>query len=224
MQLFNKLRQRGQHQQYQILSSQDAYAQWAASYPATTHNVLMQAEEAGMQEFMPSLAGKTILDLACGSGRWGQWAINHQASQLISIDDSRAMLQQVTTPHVIQGNMTAIPLLDESVDVVLCGLATGHLPPQSMQMAIYEIMRVLKHNGAVLISDFHPVLAWTGAQRTFTAPDGKVYAVEHYIHSMADYFAAATNVGLQLTGIAEPTHPDAPDNKPLALVLRLTKA
>lgn len=224
LQLFRQFRKLFKQTSYQTLSSLAAYAQWAPTYPAVPHNVLMQAEHQAMLNLMPTLLDRVVLDLACGTGRWGQWALAHGASSIIGIDNSHAMLSHAKLQHRIQAGMTALPLPDESVDVVLCGLALGHLPTISMQLAIQEMGRVLRPNGSALISDFHPILAWSGAQRTFTAPSGKVYAVEHHIHRYTDYFGIAMHTDLQISGIEEPSHPDTPDDKPLVLALRLTKA
>ncbi len=223
MQLFTKFRKYLNQHPLQTLTSQQAYAQWASSYAPTPHNILMEAEHDAILKMMPPLEGQTILDVACGTGRWGQWALANGATSVIGIDDSAAMLKQAKLPTRIQASMIALPLSTMSVDVVLCGLAVGHLPKIAMQQALLEISRVLRPNGVALISDFHPILAWGGAQRTFTAPNGQLYAIEHYIHSYADYFEAATAAALQISGIIEPIHPHTPDPKPLVLVLRLTK-
>ena len=41
---------------------------------------------------MPPLAGQTVLDLACGTGRYGLMAQERGARGVISIDNSAAML------------------------------------------------------------------------------------------------------------------------------------
>ena len=58
------------------LSSLDAYAQWASTYPPHAHNVLMEAEQAAMTSLFPPMSGKIVLDLACGTGRYGLLAQN----------------------------------------------------------------------------------------------------------------------------------------------------
>jgi malonyl-CoA O-methyltransferase len=95
-----------------------------------------------------------------------------------------------------------LPLPADSVDVVLCGLALGHEP--RLQEPLREIARVLRPGGTAILSDVHPFLALTGAQRTFTDKQGKTYAVQHTAHLAADYWQAAHAAGLQLSGIEEP--------------------
>ncbi|MCB9452640.1 MAG: methyltransferase domain-containing protein [Anaerolineaceae bacterium] len=184
------------------LSSLDAYQRWAAAYPPHAHNALMQAEEAAMRALFPPMAGKVVLDLACGTGRYGLLAGAAGAQTVIGLDNSAAMLHQNALPLLALATSEAIPLAGESVDVVLCGLALGHLP--HLLPSIAEISRVLKPGGYALISDFHPFIFLNGQRRTFTAPDGKTYAVEHYAHLYADFHAAGRDAGLQVEEVLEP--------------------
>jgi malonyl-CoA O-methyltransferase len=203
------------------LPSRTAYAQWAANYTPSAHNPLMQAEEQAMQKLLPALAGRTVLDLACGTGRWGAWAQGQGARLVLGLDNSAAMLRNGVLSRSGQAEMDALPLSNASVGVIICGLATGHLPTERLQAALHEMARVLVPGGAACISDFHPFLAWSGAQRTFTTAGGQTLAVEHYRHSYADYFRYATLAGLRLTGVEEVFSAD--EKLPLVLALQLTK-
>ncbi len=186
----------------QTLSSLDAYAQWAASYPPQAHNVLMRAEESAMLRLMPPLTDCCVLDLACGTGRYGLLAKERGAKQIIGMDNSLAMLRANSSALRALATTESIPLRSASIDVILCGLALGHLP--RLQPSLLEIGRLLKPGGWALISDFHPFIFMNGQKRTFTAPDGKVYALEHYAHLYDDYFQAATAAHLRLHDVIEP--------------------
>lgn len=184
------------------LSSLEAYQRWAAAYPPHAHNALMQAEQAAMERLFPPMDGKIVLDLACGTGRYGLLAQDAGARTVIGVDNSAAMLRQNALPHIALANSEAIPLAGESVDVVLCGLALGHLP--QLMPSLAEISRVLKPGGYALISDFHPFIFLNGQRRTFTAPDGMTFAVAHYAHLYADYHAGAQAAGLSVEQVLEP--------------------
>ncbi len=205
------------------LSSVDAYARWAASYPPQAHNPLMQAEEAAMLNLFPPMQGQVVLDLACGTGRYGIRAAEHGAKTIIGLDNSPAMLQRNTVQYRALASSEAIPLPNESIDGILCGLALGHLP--QLRPSISEISRVLKPGGWALVSDFHPLVFLRGNQRTFTAPDGRTYAVEHYAHLYSDYFQAAREAGLIIEDIAEPRLDLPRDGRslPVVIVFRFTK-
>lgn len=187
------------------LASQDAYARWAASYADHAHNPLMAAEEAALCELLPPLAGRDVLDLASGSGRWGRLALERGAARVLAVDNSAPMLRASRLPERIAASLEALPLPAACADVVICGLALGHLP--RLDTALAEVARVLRPGGAALISDFHPYLALSGAQRTFTAADGRVYAVEHHIHLIEDYWRAAQAAHLTLDALREPHTP-----------------
>jgi malonyl-CoA O-methyltransferase len=186
----------------ETLSSLAAYDKWAASYPPRAHNALMQAEEAAMKSLMPTLRGQVVLDLACGTGRYGLLALEQGAGAVVGLDNSASMLRANPLANRALSSTEAISLASGSVDVVLCGLALGHLPRLAPSMA--EIGRVLKMGGCALVSDFHPFIFLNGQQRTFTAPDGTQYAVEHYAHLYADYHRAAGEAGLTIEQVVEP--------------------
>lgn len=202
------------------LPSLSAYERWAVSYPPHAHNALMELEQATMLNLLPSLAGLAILDLACGTGRYALLARERGANLVVGADNSAAMLNAAPSSfNRAQATTEAIPLASNSMDGVLCGLALGHLP--QIELSIREIGRILKSGGWALISDVHPAVVRKGAQRTFTAPDGKVYAVEHYLHQAEDYARAAQQAGLVVDVIQEPALPNSSD--PVVLVLRLAK-
>ena len=184
------------------LTSLAAYERWAANYPPHAHNALMQAEEAAMLRLCPPLGGMRVLDLACGSGRYTQIALQQGAASTVGFDNSPPMLR--VNNHGVKAVSTseAIPLKSASVDVVLCGLALGHLP--ALAASLSEIGRVLKHGGHALVSDFHPFIFLNGQRRTFTDAAGKTFAVEHHVHLYADYHAAAEKTGFVIDGVLEP--------------------
>jgi len=207
-----------QNHSYLALDSRDAYAKWAQDYPPTPHNVLMQIEQGAMLSLMPTLQDKCVLDLACGTGRYGLIAQEQGARLVIGVDDSIDMLKQSPLIYLASGSMAQIPLVDASVDVVICGLAVGHFP--DLDAILNEIARVLADGGYAVISDFHPFQYLTGARRTFTR-DNVTYEVEHYPHLYQTVYDASTKAGLSIQGICEPTIDG--QLKPVVLVYQLRK-
>lgn len=162
----------------------------------------MQIEERAMLGLMPDLAAKSVLDLACGTGRYALIAQAQGAKRVLGLDNSLAMLQANSHPQVALATSEALPIPAHFIDVVLCGLALGHLP--HLDPSLREIARVLRPGGTALISDFHPFVFLNGGKRTFTALDGATYAVEHYAHLYADYHRAARENGLLIDSVVEP--------------------
>ncbi|MFN8528087.1 MAG: class I SAM-dependent methyltransferase [Anaerolineae bacterium] len=208
-----------------VLDSLSAYHLWAAEYPPEAHNALMRTEQAAMVELMPPLRDLIVLDLACGTGRYGLMAQQSGARLVIGVDNSVDMLARNGLRFRAAAGMTRLPLAAESVDVVLCGLAIGHVA--TLEPILTEIVRVLKPNGTALISDVHPDLFLQGGQRTFTA-QGKTYAVEHYPHTISQVRAFARTAGLLTTTIAEPHLPEGAGaggsyGVPVAVIYRFQK-
>lgn len=202
------------------LRSPEAYHLWAASYPARAHNSLMQIEQAAVLSLLPDVSGKIVLDLACGTGRYGLIALERGAARVIGLDNSLDMLRAGELSPTTLATMNALPLPDKVTDTVICGLAMGHLP--DMALPLREISRILKPGGTAVVSDFHPFQALNGAKRTFRAPDGRVFAVEHYAHLYSDYHYHAAKAGLRIDTILEPCLPEA-GNVPVVIVYRMTK-
>lgn len=178
-----------------------------------------------MLELMPDLAGQAVLDLACGSGRYLDLIMAHAASFVLGLDLSRQMLARVQKKScpLIQADLRWLPLVSSSFDVVVCGLAIGHVDNLSGMM--HEIGRVLKPNGVVVYSDFHPLGAFMGWKRTFCAADGRQYAVQHHAHLYADHHAACRAAGLVIEDLREPIidFPHQWRGYPAVLVIRARK-
>jgi malonyl-CoA O-methyltransferase len=204
----------------EVLPSLQAYALWAEAYPAQAHNAFMMAEQQAVESLLPVLAGLVVLDLACGSGRYSLLAESRGAAHVFGLDNSLPMLK--TNTHLVGccASVEQIPLPGSRIDVVICGLALGHV--SSLRFALAEIGRVLKPGGFVIISDFHPYQALTGGQRTFGAGDGQTYAVEHHVHLAQDYFGVARESGLRIDAILEPTI-ESSHGVPVAIVYRFQK-
>lgn len=208
------------------LSSLDAYALWADGYPPHAHNALMQLEEQAMRDLMPPLEGRDVLDLACGTGRYGRLALERGAQRVTGVDNSLPMLRKGVLAQSTQGTIARLPFAAESFDVVLCGLALGHLPREQVIATIAEVARVLRAGGEFLFSDFHPYLALNGAQRTFRAADGTQYAVAHFVYFPSDYFTWISNSLMIVEGFAEPRIPPSAElsapggERPAVLVMR----
>ena len=186
------------------LDSTNGYALWAPTYSPRPHNPLMELEQRALLELLPEVTGKVALDLACGSGRYLATLIKRGASQAVGLDISSQMLARVQTNHgrLVRGDLRDLPLASASFEVVVCGLAVGHVDDLRGVMA--EIGRVLIPGGIAVYSDFHPFGAMAGWKRTFRGQDGRLYAVRHYFHLYADHHAACRAAGLMIEDVREP--------------------
>ncbi len=101
------------------------------------------------------VAGKSVLDLACGEG-YGSHLLAEVAAHVTgvdiatdAIDHARDRYQRDNLKYV-RGEATAIPLPDDCVDVVVSFETLEHLEPQAQMLA--EFQRVLRPDGFLLIS------------------------------------------------------------------------
>ncbi|SFW43537.1 class I SAM-dependent methyltransferase [Luteibacter sp. UNCMF366Tsu5.1] len=222
-----------------ILAPAEAYALWAADYPAYAHNPVMQAEERAMLALLPTnLQGLSILDAGCGSGRYIHHALARDAARVLGVDLSDAMLARATealgdAAHVglMQGSLDALPLTNDVADLTLCGLTIGHL--EHLEPALGELCRVTKLGGTILCSDVHPTGHALGWLRDFKA-GGRRYAARHTPHLYSHWHAACARLGLAIERVVEPMldPADIPDGArfdasalhvPVALVFRLRR-
>lgn len=209
------------------------YAEWAKNYPAQAHNPLMMAEEQAMLTLLPeNLAGKVCLDLACGSGRYLRLMQARRAGSTFGVDYSGNMLVEasnrksaVQNPKLAQCAFLALPFASQTFDFITCGLAVGH--EKNLKQTMAEIARILRPGGSIIYSDFHPFGTLSGWQRSFTAKNGQIFSLEHYLHLYSDHQQACQAVGLTITAVLEPlVGPHAPpgfEKFPVVLVIRAEK-
>ena len=197
-----------------ILEPTEAYALWAPYYPAHAHNPLMQAEERAMLTLIPGeLAGHSVLDAGCGSGRYLLHALRRGATRVTGVDLSPAMLDRARAElgacqqdgkvevELLQGSLEALPLPDAWSTLTICGLVIGHLG--SLEQALAELRRVTRPGGRVLCSDVHPIGHALGWQRDFKA-GGERYAVRHTPHLFSHWHSACAALGLRIERVLEP--------------------
>ncbi len=179
----------------------EAYDLWAESYAPAAHNPLMRAEEKAMLALMPDMRRKTALDLGCGTGRYSKILMNRGASHTVGLDLSAEMLRRAIAQVRVRSNMTELPFCDSAFDVIVAGLAIGHVDKLNRWMR--EAARALKPDGVLLYSDFHPRAAQAGLKRSFRAADGRRFEVRHVAHEIPAHHDAANDAGLCIDAVAE---------------------
>ncbi len=215
-QFIRRLIRKTQPSRLPTLSSVTAYKQWAKNYPPHPHNVLMEIEQETVTQLLPQMNDKIVLDLACGTGRYGLFAQQQGAKQVIGFDNSMAMLTAGDLLQTACVTMTQIPLTSSSIDLVICGLAVGHVT--DIESIMKEIGRILKPKGQAVISDFHPFQTLQGHQRTFQSDNG-VVAVEHYLHLYETMHYASKQANLQLVDVREPMWQPNAEAQPMPIVI-----
>ena len=131
---------------------QSGYQQWSATYDQPLR--LFSIEEPPMQALIGTIPAGPALDAACGTGRYSTYLAGRGHS-VIGVDQSEAMLdlarEKLPAADFRRGDLTALPLPDNSVGAVLCALALVHVP--DISAALREFARVLRPGGRLVISD-----------------------------------------------------------------------
>ena len=81
------IRKLEKEQSLQVISPQEGYELWAASYGEDMNPVQM-FESKALRELLPPLEGCTVLDLGCGKGRVSRLASERGAARTVGMDFS----------------------------------------------------------------------------------------------------------------------------------------
>src|SRR4051812_49109178 len=166
------------------------YTQWSQTYDEPATNPALIIEEAMVHPILAALPRGRALDVACGTGRHAC----HLATlghDVIGVDATSAMLElaRAKAPDIDfrQGYFDALPVDDESIDLLTCALALCH--EAEVAVAVHEFARVLRPGGTAVVSDMHPMSTATGGAAAFPSKDStSVPFVRNHVHHAGEWF------------------------------------
>ena len=135
------------------------YEEIAADYDSSRFNnsygrYIDTQEREILSQWLANYKDKTVLDLACGSGRFLNFATD-------GLDVSGNMLQIANNKYpdknLILASADNIPLAPNSYDVVFCLHLFMHLSKEKIQSILNECHRILRPNG-ILVFDIPSAL------------------------------------------------------------------
>ena len=146
-----------------------------------------------MDPLLPDLKGKTILDLACGTGRWLERLFQRGAARGFGADLSMEMLRVASANSKLSGKLmraqgAEIPVHDGIVDLTVCSFGLGYMP--NVSSLARDLARISRPGADVFISDFHPESYKRGWKRTFRHQDRviEIATLAHEIEAIGDAF------------------------------------
>ena len=115
------------------------------------------------QLFCRSLPAHTekVLDVGCNTGRGGaELKKNNPALKISGIDIVKQRLNNLPRniySETIHGSCTKIPVGDDSFDAIVSGEFIEHLRPSDLDPTLFEMFRVLRLGGRMLLSTPNPM-------------------------------------------------------------------
>ncbi|MEW7278352.1 class I SAM-dependent methyltransferase [Aquimarina sp. 2201CG1-2-11] len=164
------------------------------------------------------IKNKSILDAACGPGKYAEILVS-KGAKVIGVDISEKMIQLAKERNNLSSNFfvhdlsTPLHMFEkDSFDVVICALALHYI--EDWTLTIKEFCRVLKSNGALVISVEHPFFEFNFFESTkyFEIENvkctwngfGKPIEVNSYRRPLSECILPLTNNGFYIDKLIEP--------------------
>jgi ubiquinone/menaquinone biosynthesis C-methylase UbiE len=182
--------------------SAEAYDIWAENYDAQPGNLMLDLDEIIFPELLSdiNITGKKLADIGCGTGRHWAKILQQEPHGLTGFDVSAGMLRklknkfpQAHTSQITDNLFSAVP--DATFDVIVSTLTVAHI--EYIEEALQAWSRILKKDGELIITDFHPDALARGGKRTFDH-NKSLIAVENFVHPVTDIESNLTEQGFNM--------------------------
>ena len=189
------------------LPTREGYDRWSADYDRDG-NPLIAMEEPEVARLVGPVAGLTVADVGCGTGRHAL-RMAAAGARVTALDFSEGMLAKAREKagaervrFVRHDLHQPLPLEAGTFDRVLSCLVLDHI--RTLAPLFAELRRVVRPTGRVVVSVMHPAMNLRGSQARFVDPEtGARIHVESEYHVVADYVTAAVGADLALEHISE---------------------
>jgi ubiquinone/menaquinone biosynthesis C-methylase UbiE len=186
------------------VSVEQGYQRWAATYDETP-NPILALEQRCLLPLLPRIAGKRVLDLACGTGRWLEKLSSLAPALGIGIDSSAAMLAVAREKPTIARRLTRadclqLPFRTAVFDLAVCSFALEHM--ENLGELATEWSRVLQQSSDLYISELHPSAYAAGWRTGFRDLRGAM-EIEAISRSTNEIVTAFSGTGFELSQMLE---------------------
>jgi len=165
----------------------EAYDLWAANYDNQPGNLMLDLDQALFLKMLQTLdiKGKNVADIGCGTGRHWAKILKQDPAGLTGFDVSAGMLKKLNEKfpeaktHQITDDLFST-VESRSFDVIVSTLTVAHI--ENINAALLAWCRILKGNGDIILTDFHPDILASGGKRTFRHQNSSI-AVKNFVHT-----------------------------------------
>ena len=190
---------------YPIVGVREGYAEWSRTYEQTVHDEM----DVRLLERLRTVDWsqvRTVLDLACGTGRIGVWLRRLCPDAVIDgIDMTPEMLAEARRTGVYRrldvGDVRDTGLDEAGYDLCTQALADEHLP--ELGPLYRETRRVTKPGGTFVLVGYHPQFLMAGVPTHFDRAPGESITIRSYVHLLSDHVEAARGAGFTLHEMQE---------------------
>lgn len=117
-----------------------------------------EKEWEALTAFLDELSPESrVLDAGCGGGEPVLQELRRQSQQAIGLDFSTQQLKKALSKapgaRFLRGDMSRVPLSEDTVDAVLAHHSLIHVPSAEHQTVLDEFARVLRPGGQLLVSE-----------------------------------------------------------------------
>lgn len=187
---------------YPTLAVDEGYEEWARTYDTVVQDEMDLRLLARLDVHW---AAERALDLACGTGRIGQWLRAQGVATIDGLDFTPAMLAKARARGVydtlLEGDVRATGLPDARYDLALMVLADEHL--DELGSLYREVARITAVGGCFILVGYHPHFMLNGIPTHFNRESGQPVAIETYVHLLSDHVKAAHRSGWMLRALEE---------------------
>ncbi|MEM7659397.1 MAG: GNAT family N-acetyltransferase [Bacteroidota bacterium] len=189
---------------YPTLSAEEGYDEWAGTYDESVEPEM----DLRLLERITEISWNSIrssVDLACGTGRIGQWLKSKGVQAVHGIDFSEKMLEQARAISVyealVKGNILQTHFPRASYELAIEVLTDEHL--ESVVPLYEEASRLLQAGGHFVVVGYHPFFLMNGLVTHFHRQDGEAIAIRSYVHLTSHHIQAAQAAGFSLVRMEE---------------------
>lgn len=118
-------------------------------------------EQPAIKSAIPTLKGKSILDLGCGTGHFAKYCIENGATKVTGVDISKNMIEQARKENghekieYICKPIEDLELYNLKFDLIISSLAVHYIEDYSK--LIVKVRNLLNKHGKFIFSTEHPI-------------------------------------------------------------------